>query len=66
MELKTGYKILSIFSVILGLTLLISLENTIVGNVINKNEIQASATALWSSFFIITGIILYYLQTIKH
>tara|TARA_Y100000310_G_C20431149_1_gene691523 strand:- start:197 stop:397 length:201 start_codon:yes stop_codon:yes gene_type:complete len=65
MNLKKIYKTLSIFSIVLGITILLTLQNSTVGAVILKNEIKATTAALWSSFFIVAGLILYYLQAKK-
>ena len=65
MNLKKVYKTLAIFSILLGVTILITLQSPLAGAVILKQEITPSSTAIFSSFFIIAGLILYYLQTLK-
>tara|TARA_Y100000310_G_scaffold232410_1_gene235251 strand:- start:689 stop:889 length:201 start_codon:yes stop_codon:yes gene_type:complete len=65
MNLKKVYKPLSILSIILGIVIFISMQNSTIGAVINKTEIQATTSALWGSFFLIAGLILYYLETLK-
>jgi len=57
MKLKTGYKILASLSALFGLILIISMKSSTVGNVINRNEIYPTATALWGGFFIIAGLL---------
>jgi hypothetical protein len=65
MNLKKIYKPLSISSIVLGIVIFISMQNSTVGAVINRSEIQATTTALWGSFFIIAGLILYSLEITK-
>jgi predicted membrane channel-forming protein YqfA (hemolysin III family) len=62
MKLKQGYKLLSILSIILGLGIVISTQNSTVGNAIAGTNITNDSLIIWGAFFLIVGIILYYLQ----
>jgi len=65
MKLKQSYKILSVLSMLLGGVIFFSTQNSTVGSVILKNNISTSGVAVWGAFFIVSGVILYYLQTLN-
>ena len=62
MKSKVLYKILSMFSIVFGLMLLISTRLTPVGYVIGSNNLAPVASLAWGAFFITCGITLFYLQ----
>lgn len=61
-KLKRFYKILSLVSMVLGAVILISSQNTILGNVIGTSKISDLTALGFGSFFLIAGIALFIVQ----
>jgi len=59
MALKTFYKTLSLFSFILGATLLVSIPISALGAVIGVNNLTNSTNIGFGAFFLVAGVALF-------